>query len=208
MSSANLAALGGRVRELRAERSWSQEHLAGAAGLSLRTVQRVESGYACANDTLLALAAAFAVPAAELTKLIPPPARAEDRFLGLTHRQATVTGLVLATPALMFVVANLASVVLGAKWGAAYIESAAKLGLDSPVVVLGGLILSLLLNFFQIVRFDIRRPGVGIIIDRLQLHLALGPILVLLAVGASLAILVAYLVAENLGHMVADLIAG
>ena len=54
------------VRVLREEKSWSQEHLAGAAGLSARTVQRVESEGVASAETRLALAAALAVPVATL----------------------------------------------------------------------------------------------------------------------------------------------
>ncbi len=49
--------LAARIRDLRRDRSWSQEHLAGAAGVSLRTVRRVENGDPCALETVQALAA-------------------------------------------------------------------------------------------------------------------------------------------------------
>lgn len=204
MSSANLDALAGRVRDLRTERSWSQEHLAGAAGLSLRTIQRVESGYTCAGDTLLALAAAFEIPASELTKHIQPPRSAGERFLGMTGKQSAWTGLILALPALLFVVANLVNEQWGVKWAAGYLANAAPpLGLDSPVVIVGGLTLALFLNFFHTVRFDVRRPGVGIIIDRLQLRLTLGPVLVVAVAVTCFAVIGVYLVAENVAHLVA-----
>jgi transcriptional regulator with XRE-family HTH domain len=57
---------GERVRALREEKSWSQEHLATAAGLSPRTVQRVESEGMGAAETRLALAAALEVPVSAL----------------------------------------------------------------------------------------------------------------------------------------------
>jgi transcriptional regulator with XRE-family HTH domain len=50
---------GQAVRIQRAKRAWSQEHLAGAAGLSLRTVQRIESKGIASNDSVRALAAVF-----------------------------------------------------------------------------------------------------------------------------------------------------
>ena len=55
-----------RVRALREERSWSQEHLASAAGLSTRTVQRVENEGAASSETLLALASALGLGVADL----------------------------------------------------------------------------------------------------------------------------------------------
>lgn len=56
-----------RIRTLREQRAWSQEHLATVAGLSTRTLQRIESGAAASKETCLALAAALEVPVGELT---------------------------------------------------------------------------------------------------------------------------------------------
>lgn len=54
------------VRKLREQRAWSQEHLATVAGVSLRTIQRVEAEGGASLDTRMALASAFNVPAALL----------------------------------------------------------------------------------------------------------------------------------------------
>jgi len=42
---------GDKIKQLRIAKSWSQEKLATAAGLSLRTVQRVENESVCALET-------------------------------------------------------------------------------------------------------------------------------------------------------------
>jgi len=47
------------LKPLRLEKGWSQEQLADIAGLSLRTVQRVENGATCSLETAKALAATF-----------------------------------------------------------------------------------------------------------------------------------------------------
>jgi transcriptional regulator with XRE-family HTH domain len=57
---------GEAVRALREQKSWSQEHLAGASGLSVRTVQRVEMENVASAETRLALAAALGVSVADL----------------------------------------------------------------------------------------------------------------------------------------------
>ena len=57
---------GDKVRGLRERKAWSQEHLATVAGLSVRTVQRVESEGSGLPETRLALAGALGVTAAEL----------------------------------------------------------------------------------------------------------------------------------------------
>lgn len=55
-----------QVRSLREARGWSQEHLAEVAGLSLRTIQRVEAEGRGSRETKLSLAAAFDVPLGRL----------------------------------------------------------------------------------------------------------------------------------------------
>lgn len=54
------------VRRLRTERGWSQEQLAIASGLSLRTVQRVEAEGIASMGTAVSLAATYAVQLIEL----------------------------------------------------------------------------------------------------------------------------------------------
>ena len=54
------------LKRLREEKSWSQEHLAGAASLSLRTIQRVETDGNASPETRLALACALGVDVADL----------------------------------------------------------------------------------------------------------------------------------------------
>ena len=57
-----------RIRTLREQRAWSQEHLAAVAGLSTRTLQRIESGAAASQETCLALAAALEVAVDDLSE--------------------------------------------------------------------------------------------------------------------------------------------
>lgn len=56
-----------KIKRWREDRSWSQDHLADAAGLSLRTVQRIENGEGASRDSVMALAAAFEVDVISLT---------------------------------------------------------------------------------------------------------------------------------------------
>ncbi|GHF79294.1 helix-turn-helix domain-containing protein [Thalassotalea marina] len=57
------------IKQLRTEQNWTQQHLADACGLSLRTIQRVERYGNTSNETLMALASVFQV---EKTQLIAP----------------------------------------------------------------------------------------------------------------------------------------
>lgn len=55
-----------RVRQLRESKAWSQEQLANCAGVSLRTVQRVEAEGSGSHETVMALASALGVKPADL----------------------------------------------------------------------------------------------------------------------------------------------
>ncbi len=55
-----------KIRGWREDRCWSQEHLADVAGVSLRTVQRLENGESVSRDTVMSLAAAFDVDVSAL----------------------------------------------------------------------------------------------------------------------------------------------
>ncbi len=54
------------VRRLRTERGWSQEQLALASGLSLRTIQRVEADGSASLETRTSLAGTFGIQLADL----------------------------------------------------------------------------------------------------------------------------------------------
>ncbi len=64
-----------RLKQLRQQRAWSQEHLAALTGLSVRTIQRLETNGAAAHESRLALAAAFGLDPADLA---PAPAPAPE----------------------------------------------------------------------------------------------------------------------------------
>lgn len=54
------------TRLLREARGWTQEHLAVASDLSVRTIQRVEAGHPPSSETLMALASVFNVGVGQL----------------------------------------------------------------------------------------------------------------------------------------------
>lgn len=55
-----------RLRQLRAQRQWTQEQLADACSLNLRTIQRLEKSGKASMESVRALAAVFEIDAAEL----------------------------------------------------------------------------------------------------------------------------------------------
>ncbi|QUY50028.1 helix-turn-helix domain-containing protein [Serratia plymuthica] len=61
-----------RIRQLRLEKGWSQEQLATIAGLSTRTVQRIENGEQASLETLTAIAAALGLQVSDLSQPAQP----------------------------------------------------------------------------------------------------------------------------------------
>jgi transcriptional regulator with XRE-family HTH domain len=56
------------VRTERERRAWSQEHLASAAGIGVRTVQRIEASGVASYETLRAISAALEMPVSTLRR--------------------------------------------------------------------------------------------------------------------------------------------
>ena len=50
-----------RIRKLRTQKGWTQQELAEASGVDLRTIQRLESGQSVSSHTLKGVAAALGV---------------------------------------------------------------------------------------------------------------------------------------------------
>ncbi len=63
-----------RIRQMRTGKAWSQEHLAAVTGLSVRTIQRIETGGLASPESKMALAAAFGVEPSSLDTPIAPGA--------------------------------------------------------------------------------------------------------------------------------------
>ena len=49
------------IRSEREKRAWSQEHLAGAAGIGVRTIQRIEASGVASYESVRAISAAFEI---------------------------------------------------------------------------------------------------------------------------------------------------
>ena len=54
------------VKQLRRDKSWTQEQLAEVSGVSLRTIQRIEKQGVCSLESRQALASVFEISASEL----------------------------------------------------------------------------------------------------------------------------------------------
>ncbi len=58
------------IKSIRDDRAWTQQHLADACGLSLRTIQRVEKYGNASHETALGLASVLEIDLEEL-KVVP-----------------------------------------------------------------------------------------------------------------------------------------
>lgn len=148
------------VRRLRLERGWSQEQLAVASGLSLRTVQRVEAEGVASLATAASLAATYAVPLIQLQDAPPPCADGHGRLflaiallmlaaLGESGRvpggpvsevSAALNLLVAAAGGLLFVPA-VVRVVRARRYAGAAL---AAMGTPLVTLLLGGVVVALL----------------------------------------------------------------
>ena len=89
-----------RLKTLRETRGWSQEHLATVAGISPRTVQRLEAGGEASRESRMALAAALGV---EPAGLLESGAAANAGETGQADRARTTLWIVsIVTAVVMF----------------------------------------------------------------------------------------------------------
>jgi transcriptional regulator with XRE-family HTH domain len=84
------------VRAERSKRAWSQEHLASAAGIGLRTVQRIETAGVASYESVRAIAAAFEMEPSDLILDAAPSSSLETRAAVEGHRARPLPALVLA----------------------------------------------------------------------------------------------------------------
>jgi transcriptional regulator with XRE-family HTH domain len=87
-----------RIRTGRERRAWSQEHLAEVAGLSLRTIQRVETSGSASFETAKSLAAVLEVEVSTLRappeSVQPGPPRHRREVRGLRYLGVAATLLI------------------------------------------------------------------------------------------------------------------
>ena len=57
------------IRKLREDRAWSQEHLAAVAGVSARTIQRVEAEGSASRETRMAIASALDIELCQINQV-------------------------------------------------------------------------------------------------------------------------------------------
>lgn len=89
------------IRRLRTERGWSQEQLAAASGLGLRTIQRVEAEGRAARETRVCLAATFNVALAELLEVPDIEAAVTPALSVRRYKIALIAAVLVVVPVLL-----------------------------------------------------------------------------------------------------------
>jgi DNA-binding XRE family transcriptional regulator len=198
-----LAMIGNRLKAMRERKCWSQQHLADAAGLNIRTVQRIESGDPCSDETMLSLAAALDVDISELALAPTQPHRVCSKRSWHPVLSATLIG-----PAAIFVTVNVVRSVLG--WSGPYNLFAAAgarvmnfetFNFISPIVFLGGSAAAIAVALAHVVNFEGNVHRRVWTISAIRLQLQASPVATLL-IGTVFTSLLAYVVAEQFGTLV------
>ena len=153
-----------KIKELREKQSWSQAQLSEIAGISLRTVQRIENTGKCSKETLLAIASAFDIDIKEFTKYIKQNEDDYDeinltifskvmdyfKYKNFSGSKIAVVSFIFAMPAVYFFTANILKHSFGISFLALpldYFYSSSKIlnqfNFYSPIIFIGGLTLIL-----------------------------------------------------------------
>jgi len=190
------------LRERR-KRAWSQDHLAKAAGLNLRTVQRVERGSNCSGETMQALAGALDIAMSRLTDRAVD-VRKKNHFPALSSSQAKWVGAILCLPTVIFVQLNILYYEFGVSALAPIMESDAwnaaagqRLAL---LLILGGPLAALLLVVPYLVKVCARVDSATMTISGLVIRWNTGQWLVGGLAAILLITLFSYGVIENFNH--------
>jgi len=189
------------IRQARAARAWPQEQLAEAAGVSLRTVQRVERGAPCAKDTLQALAAALGIETSAL--VAAAPMERDGRVLGLSARSAFWIGLALCSPTLLFVVTNMGYYGFDLAWmEPALPERLFGPLVDNIIVMLGLPLLAMALSAAHVFGVKWRQGPQSLIIDGVVLRWRPAQLVVAAMAAALFTIVAVVVLRERLYQMI------
>lgn len=181
------------IRQARIARGWTQAHLADAAMLSERTVQRCESGHVASSETLMALAAVLDITLPTVQDAGHVPSLAP-----------TVLAVTFCLPSAFFIAINIGYYELDFLSLSA-LQSWVDTGtiLAWPIVVLGGPIIAIGVVLRQVLHIDACLRHRRLRISGISVALAAGPLAAAAFAALLVGILLAYELAETLGHIIA-----
>ncbi|HEX8232295.1 MAG TPA: helix-turn-helix transcriptional regulator [Caulobacteraceae bacterium] len=193
MTDQNLAA---EVRRLRRSRGWPQEQLAAVAGLSIRTVQRIEQGERPSAETLKALASVLDVDVAVLAQAAERGAGGGRAAPLRTARLAAAA--FLTAPALWFVLTNLVVFQLKAPLAPLLLDSHEPTRwLQTPFILMGGALAAVALTLSDTLSLRWRRSQDGLLWEGLFVYFRPLPLALLVIGGAAVGAMALYVALEN-----------
>jgi DNA-binding XRE family transcriptional regulator len=189
------------IREARTARAWPQEQLADAAGVSLRTVQRVERGLPCAGETLQSLAAALGLEAPAL--VAAAPVEREQRVFGLSSAAAFWVGVALCAPTFQFLVTNVGFYAFDLAWMEPVLPERFYGPVIANIIVMLGLpLIALALNAAHLFGLRWRQVPGSLIIEGVVLRWRPGHLAVAVAAGGLFTIVAIIVLRERLYQMI------
>lgn len=186
------------LRSLRKERGWTQEVLAEKAGLSCRTIQRIEQSGHGNLASYRALAKTLGIAEhVVFQQQVPRPL--------ISPRWAVRIGLAAALPAFLFVLTNLIRYSLGVEsfpnifaplFRVDWIDSV------SPIIFFGGAFVAFILNFGASVGIDLDIQESAVVPRRIAFFMNSACIGIVVITLALLAIMLGYVALETLSHWI------
>ncbi len=192
------------IKEQRLKKSWTQAQLAIIAGLSERTIQRIERNGSGSAETLLALASAFEINVENLTSLISVSQKKGQRHLiPISALRKGWIGFLIMIPALYFATSNILYYNLGVSSIENFLiplnngtQFSTIFNLLSPFIFLGGLSIALYFNLdaLFLITFNWQRGKIhsAILFKPILLNLS-----VALLSGLTIFVFIAYAFVEN-----------
>ncbi len=195
-------------RSERIARNMTQEQLADAAGVNMRTVQRVECGLSCSQKTVQALSNAMSLDEQIQIEIWSAWETTQKRSYS-SGVLAGVWSLLPCLPGVAFVLLNVGYYELGLNFFEPLLQSSIwGVTISHPfgyMVLLGGPLLSLVLCVPKVIQVRARSvPGAAILEGLVIKSHAISWLTVILAILV-LAILSLYVIAENIGDMLSKL---
>ncbi|MEP6982530.1 MAG: helix-turn-helix transcriptional regulator [Sphingomicrobium sp.] len=195
--------LGERVKDMRERKAWSQGHLADAAGLNIRTVQRIEAGELCSYETMLSLSAALGVDVSQLE----PENRRGDRKASFSKMRTAVAALGIL-PAALFIGVNVLRSAIGLSAPYELLASAGQrivafetFNAVSPFVFFGGAAVALAICLPALVRVRAKIDSGQLTISGIQVSAQRLPLILTATALFSAAILLTYVALEQVSSV-------
>jgi transcriptional regulator with XRE-family HTH domain len=193
------------VKAKRINKSWTQAQLAMIAGLSERTIQRIEKKGIASAESLLALASAFDIDVEQFTSLVKKHNKnIPQSLIPISTRHKAWIGFFVMLPAFYFALTNILfynlkisvveNILIPLQNDSPFFNI---INLFSPLIFLGGLSIALLINLDAIFSLTISAQKTGIN-TAIRFRPRLSNLTIIFLSLSTLMIFVVYVFVENI----------